>query len=50
VNLPISDIGYYVATLIICTVVHELGHAIAAVRYDVYTWYLCTQHEGKSID
>lgn len=46
VNLPISDIGYYVATLVICSVVHELGHAIAAVRYDFCSWYLRTQHEG----
>jgi len=36
VNLPISDIGYYVATLITCSIVHELGHAVAAVRYAVY--------------
>ncbi|XP_069689813.1 membrane-bound transcription factor site-2 protease [Periplaneta americana] len=36
VNLPIGDIGYYIATLIICSVVHEFGHAVAAVREDVH--------------
>ncbi|XP_023725871.1 membrane-bound transcription factor site-2 protease isoform X2 [Cryptotermes secundus] len=36
VNLPVSDIGYYLATLITCSIVHELGHAVAAVREDVH--------------
>ncbi|KAJ9591941.1 hypothetical protein L9F63_001543 [Diploptera punctata] len=37
-NLPLSDIGYYVTTLVICSTVHELGHAVAAVssREDVH--------------
>ncbi|KAM7345210.1 membrane-bound transcription factor site-2 protease [Cochliomyia hominivorax] len=35
VNLPLEEIGYYVATLLITTVVHELGHAIAAVLEDI---------------
>ena len=35
-NLPISDIGYYVVTLAVCSIVHELGHVIAAVREDVH--------------
>lgn len=35
VNLPLEEIGYYVATLLISTVVHELGHAIAAVLEDI---------------
>lgn len=35
VNLPLEEIGYYVATLLISTVVHELGHAIAAVMEDI---------------
>lgn len=35
VNLPISEIGYYVAALLICSVVHELGHAVSAVLDDV---------------
>nr|CAD7454868.1 unnamed protein product [Timema tahoe] len=36
VNLPLGDIGYYSLTLITCSVIHELGHAIAAVREDVH--------------
>lgn len=35
VNLPLDEIGYYVATLLISTVVHELGHAIAAILEDI---------------
>lgn len=35
-NLPLSDIGYYVATLVTCSAVHEFGHALAAVREDVH--------------
>lgn len=32
VNLPKSDILYYFITLLVCTVVHEMGHAMAAIR------------------
>ena len=35
VNLPLSQIGYYVVALLICSVVHEAGHGIAAVLEDV---------------
>lgn len=35
VNVPFSDIGYYVVTLGICSIVHEFGHALAASREDV---------------
>lgn len=35
VNLPLEEIGYYVATLLISTVVHELGHALCAVMEDI---------------
>ena len=31
VTLPISEIGYYVIALLLCSVVHEGGHAIAAI-------------------
>ena len=34
-NLPLEEIGYYVATLLCSTVLHELGHALAAVLEDV---------------
>lgn len=35
VNLPINEIGYFVVVLLVSSVVHELGHAIAAVLDDV---------------
>ncbi|KAL1505183.1 hypothetical protein ABEB36_004804 [Hypothenemus hampei] len=35
VNLPISELGYYSFTLLICSVVHEAGHALAAILDDV---------------
>lgn len=37
-NLPFSDIGYYAITLLVCTFVHEIGHAVAAVREDVHIY------------
>lgn len=36
VTLPASELGYYSLTLIISSIVHEAGHAIAAVREDVH--------------
>lgn len=35
VNLPLEEIGYYIVTLVLCTLLHELGHALAAVLEDV---------------
>lgn len=35
VNLPIDEIGYYVTALAVSSVIHELGHGIAAVLDDV---------------
>ncbi|KAJ6649453.1 Membrane-bound transcription factor site-2 protease [Pseudolycoriella hygida] len=35
VNLPIDEIGYYVAALVVGSVIHELGHGLAAVLEDV---------------
>ena len=32
VTLPMSDIGYYMMALLFCSVVHEAGHAIAAIQ------------------
>jgi len=32
INLPISDLSYYVLALMFSTVFHELGHALAAIR------------------
>lgn len=35
-NLPASELGYYGFALIISSVFHEIGHAVAAVREDVH--------------
>lgn len=35
VNLPVNEIGYYICALGLCSIVHELGHALAAVLVDV---------------
>ncbi|CAG9859213.1 unnamed protein product [Phyllotreta striolata] len=35
VNLPASELGYYSCSLIVCSIIHELGHALAAVLDDV---------------
>lgn len=34
VNLPSTDLPYYLITLLVCTIVHETGHALASVRYN----------------
>lgn len=36
VNLPASELGYYSLSMIISSFVHELGHALAAVKEDVH--------------
>lgn len=35
VNIPSSELGYYFLSLLICSVYHELGHAVAAVTENV---------------
>ena len=35
VNMPLGELGYYFITLLICSIIHEAGHAIAAVEADV---------------
>lgn len=35
VNLPASELGYYSLTLVLCSIIHELGHALAAVLENV---------------
>ncbi|KAF7255527.1 hypothetical protein EG68_06923 [Paragonimus skrjabini miyazakii] len=32
VNLPISHLGFYMLTLLLCAFLHEAGHALAALR------------------
>lgn len=34
-NLPVNEIGFYIAALAISSILHELGHAMAAVLEDV---------------
>lgn len=35
VTLPKDELGYYVFTILVCTVLHELGHAVASYVEDV---------------
>ncbi|XP_013407159.1 membrane-bound transcription factor site-2 protease isoform X2 [Lingula anatina] len=35
VNLPMNQIFYYLLTLLVCGILHEVGHAVAAVREQV---------------
>ena len=35
VNMPLGELGYYFIPLLICSIIHEAGHAIAAVEADV---------------
>lgn len=35
INLPLDEIGYYVTALAVCSAVHEMGHALAAVLEDI---------------
>ena len=35
INLPINEIGYYIVALAVNSIVHELGHGLAAVLEDV---------------
>lgn len=35
VNLPLNEIGYYISALAVCSFIHEMGHAFAAVLEDV---------------
>ncbi|KAG7209465.1 hypothetical protein KM043_015554 [Ampulex compressa] len=44
VDVPFNEIGYYTVTLAICSIVHELGHALAAAREDVQLFGLGIWH------
>lgn len=35
-NLPVSELGYYSIALVVCSVFHEFGHALASVKEDVH--------------
>ena len=36
VDIPYNEMGYYVMSFILSSVVHELGHVMVAVREDVH--------------
>jgi len=40
VNLPMNQISYYLLTLLVCGILHELGHAIAAVRWVMWSGHV----------
>lgn len=35
-NLPVSELGYYSIALVLCSIFHEIGHALASVKEDVH--------------
>ena len=43
VNLPNNQIGYYLMTLLVCGILHEVGHALAAVRYVLLHHIQCSK-------
>jgi len=45
-----SDLSYYVFALMFSTVFHELGHALAAIRYLIYFILLIIIHFCASIN
>ena len=54
VNLPWNDIAYYLLTLIICAVFHEVGHALAAsteqVRVNGFGVFMLFLYPGAFVD
>ncbi|CAG5125872.1 unnamed protein product [Candidula unifasciata] len=54
VNLPASQISYYMLTLLICGILHEVGHALAAVREQVringFGLFLLLVYPGAFVD
>lgn len=54
VNLPWNDIAYYLLTLVICGVFHEVGHALAAsteqVRVNGFGLFLLFLYPGAFVD
>lgn len=54
VNLPWNDIAYYLITLIVCGVFHEVGHAFAAsleqVRVNGFGVFLFLLYPGAFVD
>ncbi|KAL3881289.1 hypothetical protein ACJMK2_027744 [Sinanodonta woodiana] len=54
VNLPASQVSYYMLTLLVCGILHEAGHAVAAVREQVrvngFGIFLLALYPGAYVD
>ncbi len=54
VNLPMSHLGFYMLTLLVCVVLHEAGHALAALRERVrlhgFGFFLFGIYPGAYVD
>ncbi|XP_048767696.1 membrane-bound transcription factor site-2 protease-like isoform X2 [Ostrea edulis] len=54
VNLPASQLWYYLLTLLVCGILHEMGHAVAAVRENVrvngFGLFLLILYPGAYVD
>uniref|UniRef100_A0A2C9JL93 Membrane-bound transcription factor site-2 protease n=1 Tax=Biomphalaria glabrata TaxID=6526 RepID=A0A2C9JL93_BIOGL len=54
VNLPTNQISYYMLTLLVCGILHEVGHAVAAVREQVringFGLFLLLLYPGAFVD
>lgn len=54
VNLPWSDIAYYILTLVVCGIFHEAGHALAAtaeqVRVNGFGVFMLFLYPGAFVD
>lgn len=54
VNLPMSHLSFYLLTLLVCVVLHEAGHALAALRERVrlhgFGFFLFGIYPGAYVD
>lgn len=54
VNLPVNQLGFYLLTLLVCVVLHEAGHAMAALRERVrihgFGFFLLGIYPGAYVD
>ncbi|XP_021364579.1 membrane-bound transcription factor site-2 protease-like isoform X1 [Mizuhopecten yessoensis] len=54
INLPASQVSYYLLTLLVCGILHEVGHAVAAVREQVrvngFGLFLLILYPGAYVD
>lgn len=54
INLPASQVSYYLLTLLVCGILHEVGHAVAAVREQVrvngFGLFLLIIYPGAYVD